>query len=433
MNEEYITHYTAADVARFERIKAIQAHPEEWLVAQNERGILQLLDILLSYLLSRAESKEVFAELSEDGLLFLKTESLCLPISDTNQAFQEIGHLLYNEEQPQQLNFLTINALSERLGLGTVLDNTLYEQQYSLGRLHFNMRLNGQAGLDYGTRLIFSPSRLLFRGAHLHVALLRSYFQRKVCFVPGLRIHFQTLERRSRSWSFHAPNGIVDYLETLQSTQLPIVPPISFEVSVREVDLHLEVAIAYTESDLMEMQPRLLLGYANGRETPKGDHLDVTIQALEGFWQGVLNDLMADREVAADYEPDLHKGLLLIVRVEGDPALIGMRDGHMRFTDPLFGEYLMRLIGTELWAVFEQRDSWKERILRHVFQLSDKEWRTIYYHINREEEKLAREEDAERQEEAEQHEAAMRLRHAHRSDEEEHKQDREEDEDDDEL
>lgn len=434
MKEEYITHYTSADAARTERIKGIQDQPSDWVVAQNERGILQLLDILLSYLLAQTKARDIQAELSEEGLLFLKTEDACWPISTADKAFQEIAALLYSEEEPEEQSFLVINALSERLGLSTLLGDTLYEQQYSMGNLHFNMRLNAQEDLDYGTRLIFSPSRLLFRGAHLHVALLRSYFQRKVCFTPNLRIQFKTLERQPRSWSFHAPNGIADYLEILQSTQLPMVPPIRFEVEVEEVNLYMEVALAYTEPDLMQAPPQLLLGYANGWETPGGgDHVDTTIKALEGFWTSMLDDLVPNRNFSEKYELDLHKGLLLIVRLEGDPALIGMRNGRMQFTDSIFTEYLLRLIGAELWEVFEERLRWKERILRHVYQLSDKEWRTIYYYIHEEEEKLALERRAEGRDEIEQHEAAMRLRAAHRSEENTEPEEEEDDEDDDEL
>lgn len=435
MNEEYITHYTAEDAARTERIKAIQAQPENWVLAQNERGILQLLDILLSYLLNKAATCEIHAELSEDGLLFLKTKEACWPVENEDKVFQEIGSFLLNEEHPEEMPFLIINALSERLGLSTRLGATLYEQQYSLGELYFNMRLNGQEDLDYGTRLIFSPSRLVFRGAHLHVALLRSYFQKKVCFTPGLKIYFKTLEWESRSWTFHAPNGIADYLETLQSMQLPIVPPIRFKVQVEEVNLSLEVAIAYTETDLMDTPPGLLLGYANGKETPGGGaHIDTTIQALEGFWASMLDDLAPDQQLSEKYELNLHKGLLLIVRLEGDPALISTHDNRMQFTDALFAEYLLRLIGTELWDVFEERLSWKERILRHVYELSDKEWRTIHYYIHEEKEKRERERKEEKKEEAEQHEAAMRLRDAHRSRKDTTETEEEdEDEDDDEL
>jgi DNA gyrase subunit B len=265
-----------------------------------------------------------------------------------------------------------VNALSVQLKAEVKRDGALWQQTYSEGiptsKLIQVRPL--EPNESTGTSIAFTPDFTILQPNEFSYPALARRFRELAFLVPGLTITLKDEREQPEGdeVSFHFPNGLTDFLSSLNRSYTPIHQPVRISESVdmrghsgQRYTIEVEATFQYVQ------QPAsIILSYGNLLETPGGG------THVVGFLRGIallLNILIQEKSVS-DVAPNT---LDEASYVPGLTAIISIKQQHvsfesantMRLVNPDAEEAVLKATASAVHQFSEQHPAEMRRLVGH--------------------------------------------------------------------
>jgi DNA gyrase subunit B len=264
-----------------------------------------------------------------------------------------------------------VNALSHRLDVEVHRQGHVWTQTYHDGVPDAPLAQGGDS-TESGTTITFWPNSDIFETTEFDWDTLRVRFQQTAFLNKGLRITLTDErpaedEEEPRFGDYHYENGLVDYVEYLNTAKKldPVHPEvISFELEDKEKQIALEVAMQWTNSYQESVHT-----FANTINTHEGGtHEEGFRAALTTLVNKYARDkgLIKEKEENLSGE-DVREGLTAVVSVKlGEPQFEGQTKTKLGNT--LAKSFVQRVVGDQLGDWFERNPAQAKEIIRKAQQ-----------------------------------------------------------------
>jgi len=144
-----------------------------------------------------------------------------------------------------------VNALSRSLKVTVHRGGKIYEQEYSVGKPLYPVKIIGETSRT-GTEVLFKPDNSIFITEHYDYAILASRLRELAYLNKGITLTLRDERERDDDGqymeeTFFSSNGLVDFIEYLDATREKLIPePISMEGEKNGIPM--EIALQYNTS-----------------------------------------------------------------------------------------------------------------------------------------------------------------------------------------
>ncbi len=349
--------YGAANIQVLEGLEAVRKRPGMYIGSTGPRGLHHLVYEIVDNSVDEALAgycSNIQITINKDGTLSVQDDGRGIPVDlhpvEKRPAVEVVLTVLHAGGKfggggyavsggLHGVGASVVNALSHHLDVEVARDGFLWTQSYSQGVPDHDLKKNGK--VDYtGTKISFKPNDEIFETVEFDYETLRARFQ-QMCFLnKGLRITLND-ERDDRTDSYHYEQGLIDYVDYLNSSKKNDKVHdeiISIENELDDKTMSVEIAMQWTTAFTESVHT-----YANTINTHEGGTHE------EGF-RSALTSLI--NRFARD------KGLLK----EKDENLTGddVREGltaviSVKLTEPQFEGQTKTKLGNTETKTFVQR------------------------------------------------------------------------------
>ena len=243
--------YSAQDIEVLEGLEPVRRHPGMYIGGTDEAALHHLaaeaLDNAMDEVLA-GHASSIDLELEGDGSVTVRDNGRGIPV-EPHPRFQDISALevvmttlhaggKFGGDAYQTAGGLhgvgisVVNALSDRMTVEVVRDQTLWVQTYSRGKAGTRLQNKGSVRNRRGTTVSFHPDPEIF-GAETGFRAERLYAmaRSKAYLFKGVEIRWRCAPGRLRghdevpeSATLHFPGGLADYLAGVLADSTTIVP-----------------------------------------------------------------------------------------------------------------------------------------------------------------------------------------------------------------
>jgi DNA gyrase subunit B len=209
-----------------------------------------------------------------------------------------------------------VNALSIHLRAEVHRDGKIYEQEYSIGKPLYDVRVIGDSDL-HGTYVTFKPDNSIFEFTTYNYDTIAARLRELAFLNKGITIHLTDLRSLDESGLpigniFHSEGGLREFAQYLDRNREALIPDVIYFEGERD-GIPVEVALTYNTSYTENIQ-----AYVNNINTHEGG------THLSGFRRGLTNTLkkyatesgiLAKEKIEIDGD-DFREGLTAVVSVK---------------------------------------------------------------------------------------------------------------------
>lgn len=209
-----------------------------------------------------------------------------------------------------------VNALSTHLRAEVHRDGQVYEQEYSIGKPLYDVRVIGETDIT-GTMVTFKPDSSIFEFTVYNYDTIAARLRELAFLNKGITIHL--IDNRNFnekglpvSDKFFSEGGLMEFAKYLDRNREALIPDVIYFEGERE-GIPVEVALTYNSSYTENIQ-----SYVNNINTHEGG------THLSGFRRGLTNTLkkyatdsgiLAKEKIEIDGD-DFREGLTAVVSVK---------------------------------------------------------------------------------------------------------------------
>jgi DNA gyrase subunit B len=209
-----------------------------------------------------------------------------------------------------------VNALSTHLRAEVHRDGKVYEQEYSIGKPLYDVRVIGETDIT-GTMVTFKPDSSIFEFTVYNYDTIAARLRELAFLNKGITIHL--IDNRNFnekglpvSDKFFSEGGLMEFAKYLDRNREALIPDVIYFEGERE-GIPVEVALTYNSSYTENIQ-----SYVNNINTHEGG------THLSGFRRGLTNTLkkyatdsgiLAKEKIEIDGD-DFREGLTAVVSVK---------------------------------------------------------------------------------------------------------------------
>ena len=209
-----------------------------------------------------------------------------------------------------------VNALSIHLKATVRRDGQVFEQEYSIGKPLYDVRVIGESN-ETGTEVHFLPDASIFESTEYNYDTLAARMRELAFLNKGITITLA--DKRSlddngnpKSQTFHSEGGLKEFAQYLDRNREPLITDVIYFEGERE-GIPVEVSLTYNTSYTENIQ-----AYVNNINTHEGG------THLSGFRRGLTNTLkkyatdsgmLAKEKIEIDGD-DFREGLTAVVSVK---------------------------------------------------------------------------------------------------------------------
>jgi len=259
-----------------------------------------------------------------------------------------------------------VNALSEYLECEIYRAGKVYQIEFQRGRVSRPLSIVGDipAGStrSRGTRVTFMPDPTIFPETDFNYDTLETRLRELAYLNPGVTIRL-TDERVSdsgkpRAATFHANNGLVEYVEHLMAGKNAVSSPVYVRKDEPAASLVCEVALQYHDG-----YNELVLSFANNiNNVDGGTHA----QGFKTALTRTVNNYARKEGIIKDKDPvptgeDLREGLIAIVSVKLPNPTFNNQPKE-RLLNPEIEEFVSAAVGDALKTWMEEHPSEAKRL-----------------------------------------------------------------------
>ena len=232
-----------------------------------------------------------------------------------------------------------VNALSIHLKATVRRDGQVFEQEYSIGKPLYDVRVIGESN-ETGTEVHFLPDASIFESTEYNYDTLAARMRELAFLNKGITITLA--DKRSlddngnpMSQAFHSEGGLKEFAQYLDRNREPLITDVIYFEGERE-GIPVEVSLTYNTSYTENIQ-----AYVNNINTHEGG------THLSGFRRGLTNTLkkyatdsgmLAKEKIEIDGD-DFREGLTAVVSVKvAEPQFEGQTKtklGNREVTAPV--------------------------------------------------------------------------------------------------
>jgi DNA gyrase subunit B len=232
-----------------------------------------------------------------------------------------------------------VNALSIHLKATVRRDGQVFEQEYSIGKPLYDVRVIGESN-ETGTEVHFLPDSSIFESTEYNYDTLAARMRELAFLNKGITITLA--DKRSlddngnpKSQTFHSEGGLKEFAQYLDRNREPLITDVIYFEGERE-GIPVEVSLTYNTSYTENIQ-----AYVNNINTHEGG------THLSGFRRGLTNTLkkyatdsgmLAKEKIEIDGD-DFREGLTAVVSVKvAEPQFEGQTKtklGNREVTAPV--------------------------------------------------------------------------------------------------
>jgi DNA gyrase subunit B len=232
-----------------------------------------------------------------------------------------------------------VNALSIHLKATVRRDGQVFEQEYSIGKPLYDVRVVGESN-ETGTEVHFLPDASIFESTEYNYDTLAARMRELAFLNKGITITLA--DKRSlddngnpKSQTFHSEGGLKEFAQYLDRNREPLITDVIYFEGERE-GIPVEVSLTYNTSYTENIQ-----AYVNNINTHEGG------THLSGFRRGLTNTLkkyatdsgmLAKEKIEIDGD-DFREGLTAVVSVKvAEPQFEGQTKtklGNREVTAPV--------------------------------------------------------------------------------------------------
>ena len=266
-----------------------------------------------------------------------------------------------------------VNAVSKQFLVEVRRDGYVWQQTYSEGKPTSEVvqvrPLN--AGEATGTTITFTPDFSILEPNRFSYHALARRFRELAYLVPGLTLTLKDEREQPEGdeVSFHYPNGLVDFLSSLNRDYTPVHQPVLIREAVdmmgrggQRYTIDVEAAFQYVQ------QPAsIILSYGNLLETPAGG------THVVGFLRGIalLVNILIQEKIASDVTSNTLDEASF---VPGLTAIISIKQQHvafesantMRLVNPDAEEGVLKATASAMHRFSEEHPAEMQRLVDHL-------------------------------------------------------------------
>ncbi|GGC47114.1 MAG: DNA topoisomerase (ATP-hydrolyzing) subunit B [Actinomycetota bacterium] len=404
MTTEDQPHYDAGDITVLEGLEAVRKRPGMYIGSTSERGLHHLVQEIVDNSVDEAMAgycDHIEVTILADGGVRVADDGRGMPVAmhptEGKPTVEVILTILHAGGKfggggyavaggLHGVGSTVVNALSERLEVEVRRDGYVWTMDFDRGVPNGELQ-RGEATDETGTTVTFWPDGSIFETTDFSYEYLRARFQQMAFLNKGLKISLtderhnevddddvqidedEATEWKPRTVTYEYANGLLDYVEYLNSTKkADLVHPdvIVFEAEEGEQTLALEIAMQWTTSYNESVHT-----YANVINTHEGGTHE------EGFrtaLTSLVNAYAKDQKLLRDKDPnltgdDIREGLTAVISVKlGDPQFEGQTKTKLGNSE--VKGFVQRVVRDELGHWFESNPAQAKDVVRKALQAS---------------------------------------------------------------
>ena len=404
MTTEDQPHYDAGDITVLEGLEAVRKRPGMYIGSTSERGLHHLVQEIVDNSVDEAMAgycDHIEVTILADGGVRVTDDGRGMPVAmhptEGKPTVEVILTILHAGGKfggggyavaggLHGVGSTVVNALSERLEVEVRRDGYVWTMDFVRGVPTGELQ-RGEATDETGTTVTFWPDGTIFETTDFSYEYLRARFQQMAFLNKGLKISLtderhnevddedvqidedEANEWKPRTVTYEYANGLLDYVEYLNSTKkADLVHPdvIVFEAEEGEQTLALEIAMQWTTSYNESVHT-----YANVINTHEGGTHE------EGFrtaLTSLVNSYAKEQKLLRDKDPnltgdDIREGLTAVISVKlGDPQFEGQTKTKLGNSE--VKGFVQRVVRDELGHWFESNPAQAKDVVRKALQAS---------------------------------------------------------------
>jgi DNA gyrase subunit B len=404
MTTEDQPHYDAGDITVLEGLEAVRKRPGMYIGSTSERGLHHLVQEIVDNSVDEAMAgycDHIEVTILADGGVRVADDGRGMPVAmhptEGKPTVEVILTILHAGGKfggggyavaggLHGVGSTVVNALSERLEVEVRRDGYVWTMDFDRGVPTGELQ-RGEATDETGTTVTFWPDGTIFETTDFSYEYLRARFQQMAFLNKGLKISLtderhnevddddvqidedEATEWKPRTVTYEYANGLLDYVEYLNSTKkADLVHPdvIVFEAEEGEQTLALEIAMQWTTSYNESVHT-----YANVINTHEGGTHE------EGFrtaLTSLVNAYAKEQKLLRDKDPnltgdDIREGLTAVISVKlGDPQFEGQTKTKLGNSE--VKGFVQRVVRDELGHWFESNPAQAKDVVRKALQAS---------------------------------------------------------------
>ncbi|SMX88399.1 DNA gyrase subunit B [Brevibacterium iodinum ATCC 49514] len=404
MTTEDQPHYDAGDITVLEGLEAVRKRPGMYIGSTSERGLHHLVQEIVDNSVDEAMAgycDHIEVTILADGGVRVADDGRGMPVAmhptEGKPTVEVILTILHAGGKfggggyavaggLHGVGSTVVNALSERLEVEVRRDGYVWTMDFVRGVPSGELQ-RGEATDETGTTVTFWPDGSIFETTDFSYEYLRARFQQMAFLNKGLKISLtderhnevddddvqidenEATEWKPRTVTYEYANGLLDYVEYLNSTKkADLVHPdvIVFEAEEGEQTLALEIAMQWTTSYNESVHT-----YANVINTHEGGTHE------EGFrtaLTSLVNAYAKEQKLLRDKDPnltgdDIREGLTAVISVKlGDPQFEGQTKTKLGNSE--VKGFVQRVVRDELGHWFESNPAQAKDVVRKALQAS---------------------------------------------------------------
>ena len=404
MTTEDQPHYDAGDITVLEGLEAVRKRPGMYIGSTSERGLHHLVQEIVDNSVDEAMAgycDHIEVTILADGGVRVTDDGRGMPVAmhptEGKPTVEVILTILHAGGKfggggyavaggLHGVGSTVVNALSERLEVEVKRDGYVWNMDFVRGVPTGELQ-RGEATDETGTTVTFWPDGTIFETTDFSYEYLRARFQQMAFLNKGLKISLtderhnevddedvqidedEANEWKPRTVTYEYANGLLDYVEYLNSTKkADLVHPdvIVFEAEEGEQTLALEIAMQWTTSYNESVHT-----YANVINTHEGGTHE------EGFrtaLTSLVNSYAKEQKLLRDKDPnltgdDIREGLTAVISVKlGAPQFEGQTKTKLGNSE--VKGFVQRVVRDELGHWFESNPAQAKDVVRKALQAS---------------------------------------------------------------
>jgi DNA gyrase subunit B len=345
------TDYSAKNITVLEGLEAVRKRPGMYIGTTGPRGLHHLIWEVVDNSVDEAlagRCSRIDVTLTADGGVQVTDDGSGIPVDmhakENRSALEVVLTVLHAGGKFDSnayavsgglhgVGISVVNALSERLVAEVQRDGGLWRQEYARGIPQGPVERVGESD-DTGTTITFWPDPEIFESVEFTADTIVRRLRDTAFLTAGLRINLADQRPRDaaeedmspRTWEFHAPNGLADFVDHLRSTRNKegLHDPVHFEAE--EIGVHGAQSVEVSLQWINDFNDSIL-SYANTINTHEGGtHEEGFRTALTSVVNRYATNrgLLKSKEVDKLTGDDLRSGLIAIISVKvGDPQFEG--------------------------------------------------------------------------------------------------------------
>ena len=329
------TTYTADDIHVMKGLEGVRKRPAMYIGSTNAAGLHHLVWEVVDNSVDEALSgygKKITVTMHKDGSISVLDEGRGIPVGINKETGRPAVEVVFTELHAggkfnnavyksaaglHGVGASVTNALSEWIDINVYQNGNIYHIRFENGgNLVVPLEIVGTTK-KHGTYVRFKPDSTIFTTVEFKWDTIASHLQESAFLMKGVEFVLAD-EKTGQNQNFLYENGLVEYINNINSNKNALSDVISFSDTDSETQIDIEVALQYCNEDYNET----IYSYVNNVRTRDGGTHET------GFRAGItkaVNDFAENYKLLRGKKlegSDIREGLTAVISLKIPEALL---------------------------------------------------------------------------------------------------------------